>query len=79
MKNKYVLLAKRTLACCLLTVDDERQGRCYNCARCCQIAFRCPFLNEHNRCRIYKVRPINCRKYPRVRKEQVVHPCGYYF
>jgi hypothetical protein len=25
------------------------------------------------------IRPIQCRKYPRTKKEQIHQPCGYHF
>jgi len=46
---------------------------------------RCPFLKFEDgkpntaRCSAYKIRPPQCRKYPRTKNEQIHLPCGYAF
>ena len=66
-----------------LPISKDRQGKCLNCGKCCHLPFRCPFLRDKNGktyCSIYKIRPLNCRKYPRTEKECLTKDtCGYYF
>lgn len=68
-----------------LPVDPNRTGDCRNCGACCKFMVRCPFLKyvdgdaASSRCRIYRLRPLQCRKYPRTRSEQIHQPCGYCF
>ena len=67
----------------VLPVDKGRTGECEACGACCEFLVRCPFLRRDasgaSRCRIYPVRPLQCRKYPRTAEEQVHQPCGYRF
>ena len=53
----------------LLPVDKNRTGECNNCGACCRLPFRCTFLKSADDgkeyCSIYKIRPPNCRKFPR--------------
>ena len=84
-KNTWRQKIKRTLTS-ILPVDDNRVGECKRCGSCCFLPNECPFLrfeDEKNRinsyCAIYPIRPLNCRKYPRVHNEQVLQVCGYTF
>lgn len=69
----------------VLPVDPSRTGECNRCGACCKFLVRCPFLRPSKKdpgsfeCRAYFLRPPQCRKYPRTRKEQIHHPCGYRF
>ena len=64
-------------------IDNKRKGKCKRCGKCCQKA-NCKFLEFDDRgkacCPIHKYRPLQCRKYPRSKKELFTHPvCGYKF
>ena len=80
MKNKII----RTITS-ILPVEEGRTGECNNCGACCRLPFRCVFLktsdNNKEYCSIYKVRPLNCRKFPRTQKEHelVESECGFHF
>lgn len=69
----------------VLPVDKDRAGKCLNCGACCVFLVNCPFLRRAKdgadgyRCLIYPIRPLQCRKYPRTKKEQIHLPCGYHF
>lgn len=84
MVQKNNLKAKiiRTITS-ILPVAKERKGSCNNCGKCCHLPNKCPFLRmrgEKSYCIIHKIRPLNCRKYPRVEKEWITREdCGYYF
>lgn len=65
----------------------ERQGECLQCANCCRLLFKCPFLSIDNLCLIYKssIRPKSCVFFPinvadledvRIDSGQI---CGYRF
>jgi len=84
-RNTWGQKIKRTFTS-VLPVDEERKGDCNRCGSCCKLPNTCPFLrfederNQRNSyCAIYHIRPLNCRKYPRVEHEQVIHACGYEF
>ncbi|NDK07998.1 hypothetical protein EOM39_01990 [Candidatus Gracilibacteria bacterium] len=53
----------------VLPISKQRYGKCNNCGACCMLPKRCKFLEVSMQgkfyCRIYKLRPLNCRKYPR--------------
>lgn len=76
---------KRLATSLILPVDARRAGECVRCGACCKFLVKCPFLkyDEGNpnsaSCRAYAIRPPQCRKYPRSKKEQIHLPCGYYF
>jgi len=68
----------------VLPVAKNRHGRCNRCGACCMLPNVCPWLafDEQNKaiCRIYFVRPLNCRKYPRTESEFITpDTCGYCF
>ncbi len=76
---------RRFFTSLLLPVDKGRRGSCLNCGACCKFVVECPFLKEaegkqgSTYCKIYPLRPLQCRKYPRSKKEQIHQPCGYRF
>jgi hypothetical protein len=68
----------------VLPVSSDRQGQCKGCGACCKLPYVCPFLIEKpgqpGRCSIYRVRPLNCRKYPRTAAEHLTTTtCGMKF
>ncbi len=68
----------------LFPIDPRRSGACTGCGACCKLPYRCPFLTVTSegkaRCRIYRLRPPNCRKYPRTAKEWITRStCGFRF
>lgn len=69
----------------VLPIDKTRTGECDRCGACCKFFVTCPFLvyvggdEKQPACKIYRARPLQCRKYPRTAKEQIHHPCGYRF
>jgi len=67
-----------------LFVERGRKGHCdfRKCkAACCRLPFRCPFLKKDLSCAIYKIRPLNCRKFPRTRRDWalVKERCSFRF
>jgi hypothetical protein len=64
-----------------------REGMCHQCADCCRLLFRCPWLTKDNLCLVYHspVRPKVCIKFPFDGKDiGDVHlssggQCGYRF
>ena len=78
------LKIKRTLGS-FLPVSKSREGECNNCGACCHLPFRCTFLKTgkdgKGHCTIYKVRPPNCRKFPRTVEEldTVKDTCSFLF
>jgi len=79
MKEKI----RRTLTS-ILPIAADRQGECNNCGACCKLPSPCMFLgyreSGESYCRIYKIRPLNCRKYPRTAAELVTaETCGFTF
>ena len=77
--------ATRFFTSLALPIDSKRKGECSRCGACCKFLVTCPFLEYENgdptksRCKAYAIRPPQCRKYPRSKKEQIHHPCGYRF
>jgi len=69
----------------VLPVDQKRTGECRRCGACCKFGVVCPFLRQSPDepgtffCAAYKLRPLQCRKYPRSKEEQIHQPCGYRF
>jgi hypothetical protein len=65
----------------------NRQGGCEQCAACCRLLFRCPFLSADNLCLIYTsgLRSKSCVHFPlnRADLEDVKaaggRVCGYHF
>lgn len=82
-KNTWSAKVKRTVTG-FLPVDKSRKGRCRQCGACCKLPNPCPFLsideNGDCTCKIYPIRPLNCRKYPRSESELLTaDTCGYHF
>ncbi len=77
--------AKRFATSLVLPVDRNRTGECHRCGACCMFLVRCPFLKFEDGkpntayCSAYLIRPPQCRKYPRTKREQIHQPCGYVF
>jgi len=69
----------------VLPVDPGREGECLRCGACCKYLVTCPMLvyedgdPKRPKCRAYRLRPLQCRKYPRTKNEQIHQPCGYRF
>ncbi len=80
MINKF----KRTITS-IIPVEKGRSGSCNGCGDCCSLPKRCTFLTTdntgNNRCSIYKIRPPNCRKFPRDKSQLslVEENCGFTF
>ncbi len=74
---------RRTLTS-ILPVAENRRGACNNCGACCKLPTPCRFLGHkasgESYCRIYSLRPLNCRKYPRAAGELITaETCGFWF
>jgi len=82
LKNNYFAKIVRTITS-FLPVSKARRGQCQNCGKCCHLPKRCLFLKtkgDKSYCSIYKIRPLNCRKYPRAKSELLTpDTCGYHF
>ena len=83
MKNTMLHKIKRTFTS-ILPVSKARTGQCKGCGECFKLPNVCPFLkfssNGKSFCSIYKLRPLNCRKYPRTYTEsRTKHVCGFKF
>jgi Fe-S-cluster containining protein len=76
---------RRFVTSLILPVDRGRRGECTRCGACCKFLVKCPFLREAKdtpgqySCAAYRIRPPQCRKYPRSKNEQIHQPCGYWF
>ncbi|GAK49214.1 hypothetical protein U14_00432 [Candidatus Moduliflexus flocculans] len=83
-RNNFLAKVKRTIGA-FFPVSPARRGACNNCGACCHIMVgRCFWLKDGDDgkqyCRIYPIRPLNCRKYPRTESEWVTREtCGFYF
>jgi len=82
-KNNYTAKFKRAFTA-VLPIAKNRTGKCANCGACCKLPTQCPFLkykpSGESYCQIYKIRPLNCRKYPRTENESVVeNTCEFRF
>ena len=82
-KNNYAAKLKRTVTS-ILPVASNRTGKCKRCGACCKLPNNCRFLemDEHGLClcKVYWLRPANCRKYPRTESELLTADCcGYTF
>lgn len=83
MKNNWISRIFRTFTA-ILPVSRKRSGECVRCGECCKLPNICPALRYdeegYPRCAIYKIRPLNCRKYPRNSWEHITQEnCGYSF
>ncbi|MFC2149382.1 hypothetical protein ACFLQ8_01650 [Candidatus Auribacterota bacterium] len=84
-KNTWGRKLNRTITS-MLPICEDREGDCHRCGACCALPNKCPFLkfeDEQNQknsvCTVYHIRPLNCRKYPRVKRDLITDPCGYNF
>ncbi|OHB53918.1 MAG: hypothetical protein A2Y07_00665 [Planctomycetes bacterium GWF2_50_10] len=82
-ENTWAARARRTVTS-VLPVDKGRKGRCRRCGACCKLPVECTFLAVDEdglcSCKIWRLRPLNCRKYPRSCDEHLTREiCGYYF
>ncbi|MBN1795059.1 MAG: YkgJ family cysteine cluster protein [Sedimentisphaerales bacterium] len=82
-KNTWSAKLKRTVTA-FLPVDKSRRGSCIRCGACCMLPAKCLFLdfdeNHKAVCKIYPIRPLNCRKYPRNESEHITtETCGHTF
>ena len=63
----------------------QRRGDCNRCGACCEILFKCPFLQKHedgsSTCGVYENRPEQCRLYPIEPRDlaEVRGTCSFYF
>ena len=76
--------AKRTVTALLLPISKKRNGKCIQCGACCKSPDPCAFLrykpDGSRYCEIYRIRPLNCRKYPRTEDESFTSDtCGFWF
>lgn len=83
IRNTWTAKAWRTVTS-VLPVSPARRGACGGCGLCCSLPNDCPFLRFHpdgtSFCAIYRLRPLNCRKYPRCANEHITQPeCGFTF
>ena len=81
--NTWSAKAKRTITS-VLPVSRNRMGQCISCGQCCKLPNVCPFLrfdeDGKSRCAAYRLRPLNCRKYPRTESEFITaETCGHKF
>jgi hypothetical protein len=62
-------------------VKAARRGECRRCGSCCNLTFRCPFLEGGSLCTCYDKRARSCREFPidatDLRLTRV--PCGHYY
>jgi hypothetical protein len=82
-RNTWFAKLKRTFGG-FLPVDHARAGKCRHCGACCCLPVRCFFLKAgadgKQYCSIYKLRWLNCRKYPRTQGEFITEDtCGFHF
>lgn len=82
-KNNWLAKINRTFTA-VLPIDKNRTGFCVRCGACCKLPNFCYFLKKKSDgstyCSIHPVRPLNCRKYPRTKKECLTEDtCGFRF
>jgi len=82
-RNTWAARIRRTFTS-VLAVSEGRRGQCVHCGACCKLPNVCPFLKANGEgqgyCAIYSVRPLNCRKYPRIPAEHITaDTCGFRF
>jgi Fe-S-cluster containining protein len=81
--NTWAAKIKRTFTA-FLPVSRTRRGRCLRCGACCKLPNICPWLAYDAEgkaiCKIYSLRSLNCRKYPRTKSEHLTtSTCGMHF
>jgi hypothetical protein len=67
-----------------LPIARTRKGTCRQCGECCRLPYACPMLGYDGEgrayCRIYRFRPLSCKKYPRTEAECLTTTtCGFRF
>jgi Fe-S-cluster containining protein len=82
-KNTWGAKIKRTFTA-FLPVAKNRKGQCIRCGACCKLPNVCLWLGFDAEgkaiCKIYPLRSLNCRKYPRTKSEHITTgTCGMYF
>lgn len=82
-QNTWTAKLKRTITS-VLPVSQDRTGSCVRCGACCKLPNICPFLKYDAKgktlCSIHRLRPLNCRKYPRTETEHITkETCGFGF
>jgi uncharacterized protein len=82
-KNTWGAKLKRTVTA-FLPVSKTRRGQCLRCGACCKLPNVCPGLRFDAQgkavCKIYPLRSMNCRKYPRTQSEHITESsCGIHF
>ena len=82
-KNNMTAKVKRSVTS-LLPIAENRKGRCIHCGACCKLPNVCQFLETNEKsasyCKVYRLRPPTCRKYPRTKSEFLTaDTCGYSF
>jgi len=90
-KNANKLVSQNTWAAkgirfftSFLPILPGRVGSCKRCGACCQLPKKCPFLaydeNGLAICKVYPLRSLSCRKYPRSSEEHLTTDCcGFTF
>jgi Fe-S-cluster containining protein len=81
--NTWAAKIRRTFTS-VLPVAKNRRGKCIRCGACCKLPNVCPWLRYDAQgkaiCKIYPIRSLNCRKYPRTESEHITtSSCGHYF
>jgi hypothetical protein len=84
LRRLFIVYCKPKL---IKTSLPKRHGECKQCANCCKLLFKCPFLSEDNLCLIYnsKFRPKSCIYFPLsvtdLEDVRLAHKyiCGYSF
>jgi len=82
-RNTWFAKINRTFSS-ILPSAKNRKGECVDCGACCKLPNVCPFLkfkpNGKSYCFIHFIRPLNCRKYPRIKSEWITKDtCGFKF
>ncbi len=67
-----------------LPIAANRIGQCKRCGECCKLPNICPFLaydkDDLAVCKVYSLRSLSCRKYPRTDLEHLTKAtCGFSF
>lgn len=67
-------------SCYVRMMKEKRRGSCRQCASCCEVMFKCPYI-EGNVCKIYKDRFKQCVDFPIDERDLIFRKktCGYSF
>jgi Fe-S-cluster containining protein len=68
----------------IFPISQARIGSCRRCGACCKLPKKCPFLAFDKDglalCKVYRLRSLSCRKYPRTSDEHLTcSSCGFSF